>query len=259
VTLAVTSWGKGPPLALLHGFSGGGSAFDHLHDLLGARFRCVAPDLPGHGESPPATGWDAALTDLGAALPREPFFLAGYSMGARLALAFALRHPSSLRALLLESGSPGIESAAEREQRRAEDEQLAGLALREGVPAFVARWEEHPTLAGLRDLPAPLAGALRAHRLRNSAEGLASALRHLGTGEQPPLWDELPRLRVPTLLLAGERDAKFTAIARRMAERIPGARLLLLPSSGHSPHLEAPAAYVEALIGFFRQSEGERT
>jgi 2-succinyl-6-hydroxy-2,4-cyclohexadiene-1-carboxylate synthase len=259
VTLAVTSWGKGPPLALLHGFSGGGSAFDHLRDSLGARFRCVAPDLPGHGDSPPATGWDAALEDLGAALPREPFFLAGYSMGARLALAFALRHPSSVRALLLESGSPGIESAAEREQRRAEDEQLAGLALREGVAAFVARWEEHPTLAGLRNLPAPLSEALQARRLRNSAAGLASALRNLGTAAQPPLWDDLPRLHAPTLVLAGERDAKFTAIARLMAERIPGARLLLLPSSGHSPHLEAPAAYVEALIGFFRQSEGERT
>jgi len=259
VTLALTSWGEGPPLVLLHGFTGAGSAFDHLRDALGGRFRCVVPDLPGHGHSPPATGWDDALEDLGAALPGESFFLAGYSMGARLALGFALRHPSRVRALLLESGPPGIEDVAERERRREEDEQLAGLALREGVPAFVARWEQHPTLAGLRELPASMAAALRERRLRNSAAGLASALRYLGTGAQPPLWDELALLRIPTLLLAGERDAKFTAIARRMAERIPGARLLLLPSSGHSPHLEAPAAYVEALIGFFRQSEGERT
>ncbi len=259
MTLAVTTWGTGPPLALLHGFTGAGSAFDHLRESLGARFRIAAPDLPGHGESPQATGWEDALEDLRAALPREPFFLAGYSMGARLALAFALGHPSSVRALVLESGSPGIEEPAERERRRAEDEQLAGLALREGVAAFVARWEDHPTLAGLRDLPAPLAGALRERRLRSSAAGLASALRHLGSGAQPPLWDELPRLRIPTLLVAGERDAKFSGIARGMAERIPGARLLLVPGSGHSPHLEVPAHYAGAVAGFFTQSEGERT
>ncbi len=259
MTLAVTTWGKGPPLALLHGLTGAGSAFDHLRESLGARFRVTAPDLPGHGESSQATGWDDTLEDLRAALPREPFFLAGYSMGARLALAFALRHPPSVRALVLESGSPGIDKPAERERRRAEDEQLAGLALREGVPAFVARWEDHPTLAGLRDLPAPIAAALRERRLRSSAAGLASALRHLGSGAQPSLWDELQRLRIPTLLLAGERDAKFSGIARRMAERIPRARLLLLPGSGHSPHLEVPAHYTDAVAGFFTQSEGEGT
>ncbi len=100
---------------------------------------------------------------------------------------------------------------------------------------------------------------MRARRLRSSAAGLASALRHLGSGTQPSLWDELPRLRVPTLLLAGERDAKFSGIARRMAERIPRARLLLLPGSGHSPHLEVPAHYTDAVAGFFTQSEGEGT
>jgi len=259
VTLAMTSWGEGPPLVLLHGFTGAGSAFDHLRDALGGRFRCGVPDLPGHGHSPPATGWDDALEDLRAALPGESFFLAGYSMGARLALGFALRHPSRVRALLLESGSPGIEDVAERERRREEDEQLAGLALREGVPAFVARWEQHPTLAGLRELPASMAAALQERRLRNSAAGLASALRYLGTGAQPPLWDELALLRIPTLLLAGERDKKFAAIALRMVERIPRARLLFVPRSGHSPHLEAPAEYAWALLGFFQQSEGERT
>jgi 2-succinyl-6-hydroxy-2,4-cyclohexadiene-1-carboxylate synthase len=259
MTLAATTWGSGEPLVLLHGFTGAGSAFDHLRDALGARFRVTAPDLPGHGDSAPAASWDDALTGLRDALPREPFFLAGYSMGARLALAYALRHPASVRALALESGSPGIDDPAERGRRRVEDEELAAFLLRDGVPAFIERWEEHPTLSALRDLPAPLASAVRARRLRNSAAGLASALRQLGFAAQPPLWDELPRLRLPALLVAGERDAKFSEIARRMAARIPGARLLLLPSSGHSPHLEAPACYAAALAGFFLQTEGDRT
>ena len=259
MTLAKATWGSGAPLVLLHGFTGAGSAFDHLRETLGERFRVTAPDLPGHGKSPDATGWDDALESLRDALPSEPFFLAGYSMGARLALAFALRNPAGVRSLVLESGSPGIEDPAERERRRAEDDRLAGFALRDGVAAFVARWEEHPVLVGLRDLPAPLPTALRERRLRSSAAGLASALRHLGAGAQPSLWDELPGLRVPTLLLAGERDVKFSDIARGMAGRIPGARLRLLSGCGHSPYLEVPARYAEVVSGFVTQSEGERT
>jgi 2-succinyl-6-hydroxy-2,4-cyclohexadiene-1-carboxylate synthase len=237
---------------------GAGSAFDHLRDALGTRFRVIVPDLPGHGRSAPASSWDHALADLAETLPPDALFLAGYSMGARLALAFALRWPQRVRALLLESGSPGIAGAHERAMRRAEDERLAELALAEGIAAFVARWEDHPTLATLRALPAPLAASLRERRLRNSAVGLASALRHLGAGTQPSLWEELPRLRCPVLLLAGERDAKFVDVARRMATAMPGARLSLLSSSGHAPHLEAPDQYASALTGFFTQHGGDR-
>jgi 2-succinyl-6-hydroxy-2,4-cyclohexadiene-1-carboxylate synthase len=258
VTLATANWGAGEPLALLHGFTGDGSAFDHLRDLLVPRFRATAPDLPGHGKSAPATSWDAALEELRVTLPDGAFCLAGYSMGARLALGFALRWPERVRALLLESGSPGIADADERARRLIEDEQLAGSILRDGVPAFLARWEEHPTLRGLRELSPSMLAAVRARRSRQTREGLASALRHLGSGAQPPLWDQLPRLRVPVLLLAGERDAKFSGIARSMAGAIPGSRVVLVPSSGHSPHLEAPERYASALVPFFTQHGGER-
>jgi 2-succinyl-6-hydroxy-2,4-cyclohexadiene-1-carboxylate synthase len=242
-------------LALLHGFTGSGRSFDHLRDRLDARFQVIAPDLPGHGSSPDATGWDDALDSLAKALGPSPLCLAGYSMGARLALAYALRFPDQVKALLLESGSPGIADPDERAGRRFEDEALAAMAEREGIDAFVARWEEHPTLASLRDLPLPLAATLRERRLRNRVQGLSSALRHLGAGAQPSLWDKLPSLRPPTLLVAGERDPKFRAIAQSMARAIPGARLRLVARAGHAPHLESPDEYVEALLGYFTQRE----
>src|SRR5207253_1856901 len=77
--------------------------------------------LPGQGRSPPATGWDAALDELGEGLGPGPFHLAGYSMGARLALAFAMRFPERVRSLALESGSPGLADLAERTRRQSED------------------------------------------------------------------------------------------------------------------------------------------
>ena len=256
--LASTTWGRGQPLALLHGFTGTAGSFDHLRGVLQERFRVTVPDLPGHGGSPPATGWVEAIDALGAALGAGRFDLAGYSMGARLALAFALRFPERVRSLALESGSPGLADPAERARRRSEDRVWEELLLREGREGFVARWESHPTLSGLRDLPEPAAAALRKRRLESMPASLASALRHLGSSAQPPLWDELPGLQHPVLLLAGERDAKFSAIALRMAELLPRARVVLVPGSGHSPHLETPARFAAELIRFFTEAEGAR-
>jgi 2-succinyl-6-hydroxy-2,4-cyclohexadiene-1-carboxylate synthase len=254
MTLHVERWGAGPDLALLHGFTGCGRAFDHLREKLGACFQVVAPDLPGHGASPDATGWDRALDEIAATLGSTSLFLAGYSMGARLALGYALRFPDRVRALVLESGSPGIADPGERSARRLEDEALATLIEHEGVDAFVDRWEAHPTLATLRDLPGPLARQLRERRRRNRPHGLASALRHLGTGAQPSLWPRLPSLRAATLLLAGERDAKFSAFAQSMARAIPGSRLRLVPSAGHAPHLESADEYAQALVDHFTRA-----
>ena len=96
--LKLRTWGEGPvPVLWLHGFAGDGGSFDGLRDDLSSSVRATLPDLPGHGatKGPAAagTGWEETLAALEAvlrALP-GPRLLAGYSMGARLALALALR------------------------------------------------------------------------------------------------------------------------------------------------------------------------
>lgn len=221
---------------VLHGFAGSAQAL--LRFFPGA----AAPELPGHGAAPDARSWEAALDDLGSSLHARAV-LFGYSMGARLALALALRHPQRIERLVLESGTAGIEEAAARARREAEDDALAGFLEREGMERFVERWEQHPTLASLK----PFAALLRPERLAHRPQGLASALRHLGTGAQPSYWEELRRLEVPVLLVAGAQDEKFAAIARRMRALLPRAALRLVPDCGHAPHLERPAAFAEAL------------
>ena len=227
---------------MLHGFAGSAKAL--LRFFPGA----AAPELPGHGAAPDATSWEAALDGLATSL-RAPSLLFGYSMGARLALALALRHPERIERLVLESGTAGIDDAAARARRKADDDALADFVEREGMEKFVERWEQHPTLASLK----PFAAQLRPERLGHRPEGLASALRRLGTGAQPSYWDELQRLRLPVLLLAGAQDEKFAAIARRMRERLPRAALKLVPDCGHAPHLERPAAFAEALAAPWRR------
>lgn len=221
---------------VLHGFAG--SPAPLLRFFPGA----AAPELPGHGAAPDATSWEAALDGLAESMS-APSLVFGYSMGARLALALALRHPRRVERLILESGTAGIEEPIARAARKADDDALAGFIEREGMEKFVDRWEQHPTLASLK----PFAAQLRPGRLAHRPAGLASALRHLGTGAQPSYWDELGALRVPVLLLAGAQDEKFAAIARRLRERMPRAALRLVPDCGHAPHLERPAAFAEAL------------
>jgi len=249
--MQVHRWGEGPVALLwLHGFTGDGRALDHLASELGHAFTASCPDLPGHGATaapPPApAGWEGTLTALGRvldALPR-PRVVAGYSQGARLALALALRAPSALDGLLLESAAAGLADPDERRRRAADDEALATLLEAEGLEAFLARWERHPVLAGLAALPPPLAGALAARRRRHDPRGLAAALRAFGQGVQPVA---APRpLGVPTIVLCGARDAKYAALAAALAPAL-GAELRRA-DCGHAPHLEAPATLVGALL-----------
>lgn len=248
--LPLRSWGEGPVSVLwLHGFAGDGGSFDGLRASLRSSVRATIPDLPGHGATGPCAvperGWEetlGALEEVLRALP-PPRLLAGYSMGARLALSLALRAPDAVQALLLESGNAGLRNEAARSVRRAEDAELAALLLREGIAAFVARWEEMPVLAGLKSLPDAEKETLRARRLAQDPRGLAGALRSFGQGVQPSHWDALADLRCPAMAVAGALDSKHVAIARALAAGLPRAVLRIVEGSGHTPHLEQPSAF----------------
>jgi 2-succinyl-6-hydroxy-2,4-cyclohexadiene-1-carboxylate synthase len=170
--------------------------------------------------------------------------LAGYSMGGRIALHAALARPERVRRLVLLGASPGLADASEREERRRADDALAERIEAIGVEAFADEWGRLPLWEGQ---PERVRAAAHADRLRNTPAGLADALRGLSTGALPSLWDRLGELPMPVVLLAGERDAKFRAIAERMAERIPGARLEIIPGTGHAAHLERPDLVAAAI------------
>lgn len=254
----VEVYGAGEPLLLLHGFTGSTQSWHELVPQLSAAFQLILVDLPGHGTSatpddPARCTLPAVAADLCAILAQRqalPAHVLGYSMGGRLALYMALHTPQCLRSLIVESGSPGLPTEAERAARRADDEALAQRIERAGIAAFVDEWERLPLWASQRALPSATRQHLREQRLHNSALGLASSLRGMGTGAQPSLWDELPRLTVPTLLVTGALDAKFTQIAQAMQSRCPACVHRILPAAGHTPHLETPALFARTVLDF---------
>ena len=235
-------------IVLLHGFTQTGRSWEPVVAALGGeRYRALAPDIRGHGAAADVrpVSFDAVRADVLALAP-ERLALCGYSMGGRIALSISL-HPDArgrVSRLVLVGASPGIADPAERRARRTADEALADRIEGEGIEAFASYWS---SLSLFADQPPAVAAAAHAMRRAQSPAGLAAALRGLGTGVMEPLWERLPELGIPVTLVAGERDAKFRAIAERMAAAIPAAAMEVVPDAGHAVQLEAAAALAALL------------
>jgi 2-succinyl-6-hydroxy-2,4-cyclohexadiene-1-carboxylate synthase len=244
-------------LVLLHGFAGTRRTWDGVVARLAPeRYTPLALDLPGHGEARdaearprpeprprPAITFDACVERVLASSPPR-FALCGYSMGGRVGLNVALAAPERVLRLVLISSTAGIADDAERAARRAADEALADDLETRSFKDFMDRWESQPVFAG--DPPAVHA-AMRAEQQRNDPRALAAVLRGIGAGAMPPLWDRLAELAMPVTVLVGERDRKFHAPGRRMAELLPHAELEIVPG-GHRLPLESPRAVASAIL-----------
>lgn len=251
------------PVVLVHGFTGSAGSWGEelVRALAGGGRRVGCMHLPGHHPDPgcapaPARILDEALERIARAGGEEgPFHLVGYSMGGRIALHFALRRPDRLASLTLESASPGLEDPAARAARRADDEALAEALEREGLEAFVRSWERRPLFRGAAPVPEEARARMARVRRSHRAEGLAGALRGLGTGVLPSLWARLPAIRVPTLLLAGALDEKFVALAGRMADALPDRTVRIADGAAHTVHVDRPDLWLEAVLGHLRSAE----
>lgn len=245
-----------PTLLFLHGFLGKGSDWAGVAGRLSNEFYCVAPDLPGHGQTH-VRGGDELFTiestahglhELVQQLGTSLYGVIGYSMGGRLALYFAATFPHSVRRLVLESASPGLRTEEEQKARRQHDEALAQRLENTPFDEFLDGWYNQPLFASLRAHPA--FDRILAQRRINTPAGLARSLRQMGTGSQPSMWETLASLPVPTVLLAGQRDEKFVRIGREMTEILPSAPLCVIAGAGHTLHVENEDVYTDVVRTF---------
>jgi 2-succinyl-6-hydroxy-2,4-cyclohexadiene-1-carboxylate synthase len=248
---------------LLHGFTGRGRSMSGVAAALADTHEILAPDLPGHGASVTDRdaadyGFDRCVDALAATLEHAGHRRAdwiGYSMGARLALGCAVRHPQCVRSLVLLAARAGIDNPDERASRRRADQGLAARIERDGVEAFVDEWLAQPLFATLLQSDATTLERERAARLDNDAAGLAAALRGYGPAAQPPLHALLARIDVPVLLVAGALDERFVEHAHDLARRLPRAQVRLVPDAGHAAHVERPDAFADLVRDFLRRVE----
>jgi 3-oxoadipate enol-lactonase len=210
-------------------------------------YRCVAWDQPGYGLSPAPSSplTFPLLADAVAgfidALGAVDAHVVGLSMGGQVAMHTALRHPARVRSLALLDTSPafGLDGTDPEEWKRL---RLDSLDAGE-TPTSIAE----PVLRSIM-APGVSAGAVAAavsSMERISAAGLRAAIELLPSHD---VQERLGELRVPTLVLVGEHDEETPlSYATLIADGIPGARLEIIPGSGHIANLEAPEAVNAAL------------
>jgi len=242
-----------PAIVFGHGLLFSGWMFHPQVDALRDRFRCVTIDWRGQGASPATRrGYDMdTLTGDAVALIESlgvgPVHYVGLSMGGFVGQRLAARHGALLRSLTL------LDTSADREPpfSAVQDVAMAGVYPLIGVgPLFpvVARLMFGPTFR--RDpAGAPTIAEFRSRLERCDRRGIARAVR--GVALRKPVYAELGRITVPTLVVVGADDKPTPpAKARRIADRVPNARLEIVPDSGHSSTVEQPAAITTLLSGF---------
>jgi pimeloyl-ACP methyl ester carboxylesterase len=227
------------PVLLTHGFSASSEMWAANLSVLSADRPVLVWDLRGHGQSDAVDeaslySHELSLADMAAVLEAagvERAVIGGMSLGGYLSLAFHLRQPERVAALLLIDTGPGYK----RDDDRAE------------WNAWVERTAVDLETRGLAALGSSPEVACAHHR---SATGLPLAARGIMTQHDSSVIESLPGISVPTLVVVGAEDATFLKAADYMAARIPGARKVVIEGAGHAPNIDRPDVFNDAVLDF---------
>ncbi|MGH7055214.1 MAG: alpha/beta fold hydrolase [Stellaceae bacterium] len=228
--------GEGSPLVHLHG--AGGLRLSPAHDLLAQRFRVIALEMPGFGDSPENTRTRdmpelaATMGKAAAALGLDRFALWGTSFGGKAALWLAAQEPMRVTALVLAA------PAAIRPE---------GVAPPSGTPEEMARvLYAHPERMAPMPPPDPAVQS-RQHRL---------VMRIIGPARDADLETRMGSLETPTLVLFGTEDRLIPPeFGRLYKERMPNAHLVFVYDAGHVIDAERPEAFAEVVADFVERRE----
>jgi pimeloyl-ACP methyl ester carboxylesterase len=227
------------PLLLTHGYSATAEMWTPNIASLSAIRQVITWDIRGHGRSdspddPTLYSEALAVEDMAALLDTvglEQAIVGGLSLGGYLSLAFYLRHPTRVTALVLCDTGPGYR----RDEPRAE------------WNAMATRWADDFDRRGLEALTGSAEVRASNHR---SPLGLALAARGILRQHDPRVMESLPFIAVPALVLVGADDKAFLAAADVMAAKIPGATKIVVADAGHAANIDQPEAFNRAVIDF---------
>ena len=255
----VTEWGEGPTVLLLHGNPDSGGMWDGVAGRLGAHCRCIAPDLPGFGQSEVPQDYERSLAGMArfveqfvaAAGIARPLDLIAHDFGGPFAFAWAVKHPDAVRRMV------AINTVFFSDYRwhfwalvwrTPVLGELSMLAVNK--PAF-ARGLRRGS-ARLSDAHIDRTFAAFTPRVRREVLKL---YRMRSPGGFRPWEDDFLALtaKKPTLVLWGDRDP---FIPPRFAERFGAKRVVHLANVGHWAPVEASAECARAILEFFESSPG---
>ena len=246
---------------LLHGFTGSPRSWNAVIRHATLDEEPSAPLLGGHGsdwksrDTESFAGEVARLLAVASSQDR-PRFVAGYSLGARVALGMLAADPKLFDGAVLVGVHPGLEDESARSERLELDRGRAHQLRTEGLEAFVSDWEANPLFETQRHLPEEVVRQQREVRLSHDPEGLARALEILGLAAMPSYAEVLSSIDLPIILMAGAHDAKFRNIALELSNRNAGLEPVIVEGAGHNLLLEASEAVAMAMSRVERNALG---
>lgn len=247
--LHVLRGGGGPTLLMLHGIGSSATAWSKQIERLAADFTCLAPDLPGYGESPDpdGAGLDALVADVIQVLDERPAHVLGVSFGALTALALACQRPELVSSLVLADGTLGRASLpADQRQRWLQHRETLAHEL------AIRSLERAAEIAGRHATPEAIE-EIALHMRRARPSGYLNVASIIADTDARP-W--LARVTQPTLLVCGEDD-RVTGmdVSQTLQDCLPDARLVVIQGAGHAPHIEQPDQFADVVRNFLTGKE----
>jgi 2-succinyl-6-hydroxy-2,4-cyclohexadiene-1-carboxylate synthase len=245
--LGFTTFGAGPPLLWLHGFTQTNLSGQRFLSKLAGSHEILAIDLPGHGTSSHIEAdFDQTVSLVMAtahSIGWDSFAVAGYSMGGRIALHLAAEHRATLSHLITIGATMGIVDDQERQERTHRDAALALHISDIGSSAFLDEWLVQPMFGGLDP-------TFERDYRSSDADGLARSVVSLSPGRQQQLDKALAHFGQPTLALAGEFDTKYVKEAQRIATTVQHGTARTIAGAHHAAHIQNPAAASHIVLEF---------
>lgn len=247
--------GEGKPIICLHGFSEDLSTWQFLkldgHQL-------IFIDLIGHGKSdkPKFRKYYSLkvmlrhLNKLILKLGIKKYSMLGYSMGGRIALAYALIYPKEIDKLILESASYGEDGVINRLKRRRNDLKLAGDIEKNGIEWFTQYWSDLSIFNSQRKLPKAIINEITKRRLANCTFALSNTLKGTGQGKFPCLKGQIVKLSMPILYISGEYDKKYEGVGKKFENLNGNVKHIVINGCGHNTHIENANEFAGALNKF---------
>ncbi|OOF77661.1 2-succinyl-6-hydroxy-2,4-cyclohexadiene-1-carboxylate synthase [Rodentibacter caecimuris] len=234
-------------IIFLHGLLGTSSDWQKVIENL-PHFHCVSLNLPFHGKAKKIEVTDFEDTaqyvakQIRSAIPNEPYFLVGYSLGGRIALHYALQAKigkNHLQGVILEGANLGLTTEEEKQARWQNDTQWAMRFTAESPENVLEDWYKQPVFSHLTDHERAI---LIEKRKANCGANIGKMLLATSLAKQPDFREKVRSSSLPFFYFCGERDVKFQTLAH--SEQL---NLTTIPNAGHNAHSENPLLFAKKL------------